>query len=147
METDSKIKDDDEAKMVFDWLKHEDTLFGSRTTSFLSVQALLFGALVATGNSNGPLTRLQPVIIMLGVVSAVFWALVMAIQLGGTINEIKKKFRDYAVEPQAGSFFKFYAEISKNRRFPYLSINAAIGTYIPVIFLFTWFIAACKISN
>jgi hypothetical protein len=84
---------------------------------------------------------------MLGVISAVFWALVMAIQWGGTINEIKKKFRDYAVDPQAGSFFKIYAEISKNRQFPYLSINAAIGTYIPAISLFTWIIAACIISN
>jgi len=133
-ENDMKIENDDSARQIFEFTKHEDTLFQARTLIFITMQSLLYAGMVAATG----LADLQVLFISMGLLSAFIWLLATWRQKSGTLNKLKRLLEEYGKRRKSSNFFRLYREILKSRS-SVLGINDLIGYMVPIMFIVAWF--------
>jgi hypothetical protein len=116
----------DEETWLWEWVRHEDTLFSTRANFFLVAEAMLFtafAAVFATGRTELFLT----LVATLGAVIAVLWGYMSIVHIVSTLNPIKKEL---------DGKWELWKKIRSGRK-P-TAASPVIGVIIPVLICAVW---------
>jgi hypothetical protein len=115
-------------EFYWDWVKHEDNLFTTRSNFFMVAESILFAGVKLGPNTAGAFSVF--ILYLFGVVVSSIWIWTCYIQGKGTVSNIKKHLRD--IEPR-------YANICNDRQI-YAPVHKLMGFVLPLCFMGVWIV-------
>lgn len=133
----NKIKTEDR-EIVWDWLKHEDTLMFTRHNYYLIVTAIFLAAIIDIGSVDKPNMPLIYLLWTASVIVCLIWQFTIYTQLKYTVVPLSKLFLE-------SKLFETYSNIHENRK-KMQSVAGFIGGSVAIIMLVINTIALILIS-